>query len=49
MHEGITELAELYPAFSDQVERFRELTVYSGLSFGDYRFLERGLGTPLPF
>jgi len=42
---GTIELAELYPAFSDQVERFRELTVYSGLSFGDYRFLERGLGT----
>ena len=42
---GTIDLAELYPAFSEHVERFRELTVYSGLSFGDYRFLERGLGT----
>ena len=42
---GVIELAELYAAFSDQVERFRDLTVYSGLSFGDYRFLSRGLGT----
>src|ERR1051326_3340228 len=41
---GAVDLAELYPAFSEEVERFRDLTVYSGLSFGDYRFLERGLG-----
>jgi 4-hydroxybutyrate CoA-transferase len=41
---GAVDLAELYPAFVEQVERFRDLTVYSGLSFGDYRFLERGLG-----
>jgi 4-hydroxybutyrate CoA-transferase len=42
---GVIDLAELYAAFADQVERFRHLTVYSGLSFGDYRFLSRGLGT----
>ena len=42
---GVIDLAELYAAFSDQIERFRDLTVYSGLSFGDYRFLSRGLGT----
>ena len=34
----------LYEAFSREVERFRRLTVHSGLSFGRYAFLERGLG-----
>lgn len=33
-----------YAAFSAGVERFRNLTVISGLSLGDYGFLERGLG-----
>jgi 4-hydroxybutyrate CoA-transferase len=33
-----------YTAFSAGVERFKNLTVCSGLSLGDYRFLERGLG-----
>lgn len=33
-----------YDAFSAGVERFRELTVCSGLSLGRYGFLERGLG-----
>ena len=33
-----------YDAFIDDVERFRSLTVCSGLSLGDYRFLQRGLG-----
>lgn len=38
------ETAAIDGAFSAAVERFRELTVFSGLSFGGYRFLERGLG-----
>ncbi|MGH7899299.1 MAG: acetyl-CoA hydrolase/transferase family protein [Candidatus Binatia bacterium] len=42
---GAIDLAELFPAFSRGVDRFRSLTVLSGLSFGDYRFLARGLGT----
>ena len=42
--QGPVDLVELYRAFGDEVERFRDLTIYSGLSFGDYRFLDRGLG-----
>ena len=42
---GTIELNALVPAFQGQVERFRRLTLYSGYSFGDYRFLEHGLGT----
>ncbi len=33
-----------FSAFSAEVERFRNLTVCSGLALGDYGFLERGLG-----
>ena len=33
-----------FDAFSKDIERFSDLTVCSGLSLGDYRFLERGLG-----
>lgn len=33
-----------FDAFSAGVERFRDLTVCSGLSLGSYSFLERGLG-----
>ncbi len=35
----------LYDAFTEQVERFHNLTVYSGLQFGEYSFLRKGLGT----
>ena len=35
---------EFYRAFNAGVERFRKLTVCSGLSLGGYGFLERGLG-----
>jgi len=42
---GTIDLGQLFPAFGDQVERFRNLTIISGLSFGDYRFLRKGLGT----
>ncbi|MGE0386381.1 MAG: acetyl-CoA hydrolase/transferase family protein [Gammaproteobacteria bacterium] len=34
----------LYGAFADELDRFRRLTVMSGLGFGDYRFLEKGVG-----
>lgn len=42
---SVIDIGVLIPAFHEQLERFRHLTIYSGLSFGDYRFLERGLGT----
>ncbi len=35
---------QFYDAFSANIERFSKLTVCSGLSLGDYRFLQRGLG-----
>ena len=34
-----------YTAFRHEVERFSNLTVYSGLAFGQYPFLDKGLGT----
>ena len=34
-----------YTAFQQEVERFNNLTVYSGLAFGKYPFLDKGLGT----
>lgn len=42
---GVIDLAELVPAFQSEVERFHGLTIYSGYRLGNYRFLERGLGT----
>jgi 4-hydroxybutyrate CoA-transferase len=39
------ELAALVPAFQGEVERFQRLTLYSGYSFGDYRFLAHGIGS----
>ncbi|MGR8921386.1 MAG: acetyl-CoA hydrolase/transferase family protein [Gammaproteobacteria bacterium] len=36
--------SRFHEAFVRKVERFRALTVCSGLSLGDYAFLERGLG-----
>ena len=41
---GCADPSMFYDAFSADVERFSDLTVCSGLSWGDYRFLERGLG-----
>jgi 4-hydroxybutyrate CoA-transferase len=35
----------LYAAFQQEVERFHNLTIYSGLAFGEYSFLRKGLGT----
>lgn len=34
-----------YTAFQEEIERFQNLTVYSGLAFGEYPFLNKGLGT----
>jgi 4-hydroxybutyrate CoA-transferase len=42
---GCVEPTELYTAFQQEVDRFHNLTIYSGLAFGDYAFLRRGLGT----
>ncbi len=42
---GCVETTTLYDAFEQGVDRFRNLTIYSGLAFGDYGFLRRGLGT----
>ncbi len=42
---GCVEPMTLYTAFQEEVERFHNLTIYSGLAFGDYPFLRKGLGT----
>lgn len=42
---GCVEPTSLYAAFQQEVERFHNLTIYSGLAFGDYSFLNKGLGT----
>ncbi len=42
---GCVEPTTLYTAFQQEVERFHNLTIYSGLAFGDYPFLRKGLGT----
>jgi 4-hydroxybutyrate CoA-transferase len=42
---GCVEPTTLYTAFQHEVERFHQLTIYSGLAFGDYPFLRTGLGT----
>ena len=41
---GCANPCEFFDAFSDDVERFSNLTVCSAMSWSDYRFLERGLG-----
>lgn len=46
---GCAEPRELYAAFSAGVERFNSLTVMSGFSFGQYGYLERGLGEHFRF
>ena len=42
---GCVEPTTLYDAFQQEVERFHNLTIFSGLAFGDYPFLRKGLGT----
>jgi 4-hydroxybutyrate CoA-transferase len=41
---GCADPRVFFDAFSVDIERFSALTVCSGLSWGDYRFLDRGLG-----
>lgn len=41
---GCVEPSTFYDAFLAQQERFSDLRLYSGLQFGDYPFLQRGLG-----
>lgn len=41
---GCVEPTTLYRAFGQEVERFSNLTIYSGLAFGSYPFLRTGLG-----
>ena len=40
---------ELAIAFQNEVDRFRNLTLYAGYGFAPYAFLERGLGTNFRF
>ncbi len=42
---GSVEPTRLYAAFEQEVDCFRHLKIYSGLSVGAYPFLRRGLGT----
>jgi acyl-CoA hydrolase len=42
--QGCAEPASFYQAFIAEVDRFRHLQLFSGLQFGDYAFLKRGLG-----
>src|SRR5215475_5175917 len=42
---GCVEPTTFYTAFQQEVERFHNLTIYSGLAFGEYSFLNKGLGT----
>ena len=41
---GCASPSRFYDAFSDRIHAFKSLTVCSGLSLGDYRFLKKGLG-----
>ena len=42
---GCANPSRFYDSFSNRVGMFKGLTVCSGLSLGDYRFLKKGLGT----
>jgi len=42
--QGCAEPARFYEAFTEEAGRFRSLRVVSGLQFGTYPFLARGLG-----
>lgn len=42
---GTANPAQFFTQFSAEVERFSDLTVASGVSLGEYAYLERGLGT----
>ncbi|MGH8595026.1 MAG: acetyl-CoA hydrolase/transferase family protein [Gammaproteobacteria bacterium] len=44
MPGGCSEPVTLFDAFANNIERYRDLTVYSGFSFGRYGYLKRGIG-----
>ena len=46
---GAAEATDFHLAFSARVERFKQLTVCTGFSFGDYQFLNNGLGENFSF
>jgi len=46
---GAIEPIAFYEALAAECEGFRHLTLYSGLQFGDYRYLDRGLGTTFSY
>ncbi len=49
MPGGCAEPVALFEAFTEEVARFKGLTVYSGFSFGRYGFLKQGLGEHFRF
>lgn len=49
MPGGCAEPVDLHAAFAEGVERFSNLTVCSGFSFGRYGYLSRGLGAHFRF
>ena len=46
---GAAETRDFHRSFAAQVERFSDLTVCTGFSFGSYEFLQNGLGTNFSF
>jgi len=46
---GSAETKDFHHEFSEQVERFNQLTVCTGFSFGSYDFLQKGLGENFSF
>ncbi|MEM7466783.1 MAG: acetyl-CoA hydrolase/transferase C-terminal domain-containing protein [Pseudomonadota bacterium] len=46
---GAAEAKDFHQSFANQVERFDNLTVCTGFSFGNYEFLQRGLGEHISF
>lgn len=49
MPHGCAQASAFYRALRDNVERFHELTLCSGFSFGSYTYLERGLGANIRY
>lgn len=46
---GAAEASDFHQAFSAGIERFKQLTVCTGFSFGEYQFLKKGLGENFSF
>lgn len=49
MPGGCARAGKFYRALRENVERFEDLTLCSGFSFGPYTYLERGLGTNIRY